>query len=774
MPNEVELQIQTDAQSVAKEMGSLISQLRKVKTEMSGTSATAKSVSEGLKSMQGSTEQLAKQLDGVGKGARETSKALDGQKKQINANKKAHDSFLGSIGKVAKYRLLRSLITGTAKATAEGIKNLYMYSKATGGEFAKSMDEAASSALWMKNSLATALAPVLQSLIPILSAVASAVNTVTNAISALLAFFGGKSSYTVAVKTSEEFAKSTKKAGGAAKKADEEFKELLADFDELNVIQQENKNSGGGGGAGAATPNYAGMFEERELPEWAQKLQEKLKPILDWLNEKLGNVGALVASIATALLGWKLGKAILSHLPNVLSWLGDILTKSKKAKDSLGNLGKGAKIEMPDLSPLDELANKIKNLDLSPINTALKDLKGLDLSNLLQNLDGLGELASKLNALTGGLDLMKQLLLLLAGFALSKLLQGLTALDFSSSIKGSGDLKDALNEIKECAKDIQTELGNMLTKTTEVTKGMDAQFREFVTQLKLLFGNLPAWAIHTVFNPILHANTDMCTRITTELQTMMDNSIKLPFGNLAPWAIKVVFNPIIHAANDMFEQIKAKAQSFMSDIKLLFGNFPGWLIRTVINPTLHAVSDMVDQINGMLAQIERQIDINVDIHVTETKTTRTTTQPYDEPSDGTNAPSLVTKLKDGVSKLFGGSFGGGTSRGGGAGRDATQINRFAGGGFPPVGQLFLARENGSTEMIGQIGNDNAVANNGQIVEGIASGVSSANAVLDQRLARIEGIVSAIASKEFKATFEPSARNGRGISESLQMYSRVTG
>ena len=77
-------------------------------------------------------------------------------------------------------------------------------------------------------------------------------------------------------------------------------------------------------------------------------------------------------------------------------------------------------------------------------------------------------------------------------------------------------------------------------------------------------------------------------------------------------------------------------------------------------------------------------------------------------------------------------------------------------------------------MIGQIGNDNAVANNGQIVEGIASGVSSANAVLDQRLARIEGIVSAIASKEFKATFEPSARNGRGISESLQMYSRVTG
>lgn len=42
---------------------------------------------------------------------------------------------------------------------------------------------------------------------------------------------------------------------------------------------------------------------------------------------------------------------------------------------------------------------------------------------------------------------------------------------------------------------------------------------------------------------------------------------------------------------------------------------------------------------------------------------------------------------------------------------------FASGGFPEVGQLFIAREAGA-EMVGSIGGRTAVANNDQIVEGI--------------------------------------------------------
>lgn len=47
---------------------------------------------------------------------------------------------------------------------------------------------------------------------------------------------------------------------------------------------------------------------------------------------------------------------------------------------------------------------------------------------------------------------------------------------------------------------------------------------------------------------------------------------------------------------------------------------------------------------------------------------------------------------------------------------------FATGGFPDAGEIFVARENASPEMVGRIGTRTAVANNDQIVAGIRAGV----------------------------------------------------
>lgn len=49
---------------------------------------------------------------------------------------------------------------------------------------------------------------------------------------------------------------------------------------------------------------------------------------------------------------------------------------------------------------------------------------------------------------------------------------------------------------------------------------------------------------------------------------------------------------------------------------------------------------------------------------------------------------------------------------------------YAQGGFPDIGELFVAREAGP-EMVGKIGNKTAVANNQQIIEGISEGVYAA-------------------------------------------------
>ena len=55
---------------------------------------------------------------------------------------------------------------------------------------------------------------------------------------------------------------------------------------------------------------------------------------------------------------------------------------------------------------------------------------------------------------------------------------------------------------------------------------------------------------------------------------------------------------------------------------------------------------------------------------------------------------------------------------------STSIKAYAKGGFVSSGQLFIAREAGA-EMVGSIGNRAAVANNDQIVAGIAQGVYEA-------------------------------------------------
>ena len=57
-------------------------------------------------------------------------------------------------------------------------------------------------------------------------------------------------------------------------------------------------------------------------------------------------------------------------------------------------------------------------------------------------------------------------------------------------------------------------------------------------------------------------------------------------------------------------------------------------------------------------------------------------------------------------------------------KPSLNVNKYASGGFPSVGEMFIAREDGP-EMVGKIGNQNAVANNTQITKSIESAVSNA-------------------------------------------------
>lgn len=73
------------------------------------------------------------------------------------------------------------------------------------------------------------------------------------------------------------------------------------------------------------------------------------------------------------------------------------------------------------------------------------------------------------------------------------------------------------------------------------------------------------------------------------------------------------------------------------------------------------------------------------------------------------------------------------------------LSAFAEGGFPTTGQLFIARESGA-EMVGSMNGRTTVANNDQIVKGIASGVASANSEQNALLRQQNTILTQLLQK----------------------------
>lgn len=113
--------------------------------------------------------------------------------------------------------------------------------------------------------------------------------------------------------------------------------------------------------------------------------------------------------------------------------------------------------------------------------------------------------------------------------------------------------------------------------------------------------------------------------------------------------------------------------------------------------------------------------------------------------------------------------------GGSASLPGMNVPAYANGGFVPRGDLFIANES-SPEFVGNIGNRTAVANNNQIVQGIASGVQHANAEQNMLLREVRDYLRALLNVQGDNTivFAPSVEAGRVVSRSLKMYEQTKG
>ena len=214
-------------------------------------------------------------------------------------------NLFGQFVRIAKYRLFRAAIREITEGFSTGLKNVREYSKAIGGLYAKDMQGLDDRLLQMKNSLGAMAASLVQTLIPVFQQLVSWVMELANWINQLIALLSGRTSWTkaVAVEAASDSLDDVKDSANGARKA---INNLLASWDELNIIQSQSGGGGGvGGGSTKTETDYTKMFEE------STDFDSGVLGAFKWIEEHMPEINALVGTLLLRLAGLKGPWAIL-------------------------------------------------------------------------------------------------------------------------------------------------------------------------------------------------------------------------------------------------------------------------------------------------------------------------------------------------------------------------------------------------------------------------------------------------------------------------------
>ena len=259
----------------------------RLKSAFSRLGNAAKSAVSRLAQMVGS---------GIAGGLKKLSAGILGIHK--SANKSTY-----SMGTMIKNALvmgtLYKVIGGASSAIKSGFENLAQYSGSTNNSI---------SMLWsslerLKNSLATAFAPILNIVAPILTKFINMISTAVSYVGAFFSALTGKSTYTKAVGVQKDYAASLKDTASGAKDAAKETEkaadaanDYLSPLDDINRFSEDNKSSSSpsgstGGGAGGIDPSS--MFTEAPIESNIKGLAQKIKDLIK--NEDFEGLGAFLA-----------------------------------------------------------------------------------------------------------------------------------------------------------------------------------------------------------------------------------------------------------------------------------------------------------------------------------------------------------------------------------------------------------------------------------------------------------------------------------------------
>lgn len=247
-----------------REFNDLLGKRRKANINISSSTTnqyadTINNIKEASSKAKGGTKETASGIQKIGEAAKNALKPLSG--------------FLRSLGRIAFYRAIRSILKSIAQAFSEGLKNAFEFSNgitSEGHRFAEALNMMSSSGLKMNNQLGSAFISLLAAIAPIVNAIIGLIVRLADAMSQLFAAFTG-GTYLKAKDVFKEWGDEAKSGAKAAK----EWKNQLLGFDEINRLNEPSQ--GGGGGGSALDPSQ--MFVDAPIEDWAQKIADMLGAI---------------------------------------------------------------------------------------------------------------------------------------------------------------------------------------------------------------------------------------------------------------------------------------------------------------------------------------------------------------------------------------------------------------------------------------------------------------------------------------------------------------
>ena len=187
-------------------------------------------------------------------------------------------------------------------------------------------------------------------------------------------------------------------------------------------------------------------------------------------------------------------------------------------------------------------------------------------------------------------------------------------------------------------------------------------------------------------------------------------TIKIIWGIVSDWFDTNVIQPVASFFSGLWDGISSWAIKSWNKISTVFSGIAAWFDANVIRPIVGFFTDLWTDITVIFGKVVGFFKGIIN--------------------------GVLSGLNSAISYAFGGinsilrsirgfSIAGFTPFSGLREISVPQIPMLADGGFVDQGQLFIAREAGA-EMVGSIGRRTAVANNDQIVEGIATATREGN------------------------------------------------